>query len=243
MELFDERMKERAEQEDCTLPEGFDERLSVELSTLPEKRGFSRARIIRYAAIAAALCVALTVTAFATGILRFEIDSSGHAILGRFALGMVIDENGFDKWGHNVLDKEYLPEEMQISEDRIIEDEEGTRVVTPSQTHGVEISVEDGRFMLYYQCGVIEGEVDISEELRENGGYHCYESEDGYKISVTVYASEAGNGTEFEGEYYRVKAEVSYPSGYTGTSDFTCDVPYKGSGNGYMEKVPLNSLK
>lgn len=93
------------------------------------------------------------------------------------------------------------------------------------------------------QCGFIEGEVDISEELRENGGYHCYESEDGYKISVTVYASEAGNGTEFEGEYYRVKAEGSYPSGYTGTSNFTFDVPHKGSGNGYMEKVPLNSLK
>lgn len=64
MERFDKMLKAMAEQEECIVPNGFDERIRSVLDGLPPKagKGPGAARIIL---IAAAVCAALLCTAFA----------------------------------------------------------------------------------------------------------------------------------------------------------------------------------
>lgn len=65
MNVFDERMRARAKTEDCPLPEGFGARLAGLVEELPEQRRRVRPRVWRGVLIAAAVCVALTVSALA----------------------------------------------------------------------------------------------------------------------------------------------------------------------------------
>lgn len=236
MDLFDRQMTDRAVHEDCTLPEGYEKRLSEELESLPSGKRTNVFRALRFVAIAAAAIAALTVTAFATGYVKFEVDQSGRVQLGRFALGYVVDEQGRNHFGYQVIDNPDRP----IDPDRILVDSEGTTVIAPVDVDGVEIVVEDGRFMLYYQNGIIEGSKDITEELRAHQGYHYYETTEGYKISITVYTTDdSDNGTQFEGNYYRVKYEGHVPGNTWGVHDFSGDGMHKVSGNSYIEHVPI----
>lgn len=233
MDNFDERIRKRAEVEDCALPEGFEKRLSEELGTLDTERKPRVISILRYALIAAALCALLTVTAYASGIVRFEVEH-GQAILGRFAYGIVFDENGLDYYGNSIA------KNLESGASRVLVDQEGTTVLAPTQTDGAEICVVDGKLMLYYQCGNLVGELDISNDVRRDGGYHIYDAANGNKISIDVYKTEPDNGTEFEGAFYRIKGYGKYPPGFTGVSTFTFDVPNKAAGNCYIEVEPIN---
>lgn len=229
---FDEELRSRALGEDCTLPDGFDERISNNLGMLPEKKSPRVIHVVRYALIAAALCALLTVTAFATGVMRFKVEN-GMAILGRFSSGIVFDENLRDYYGNNIA----ACLEQGAS---VVINEEGVKAIVPTQTNGVELSVEDGRFILYYQCGEVKGSVDMTEDIRQNGGFKKNISEGGYRMNITVYPAEPDDGTEFEGNFYRVKGDAHYPPGFTGTSSFTFDVPNKAAGNCYMKVKPIH---
>lgn len=228
MDMFDEKIKKLAEEERFDLPDGFEERLRKNLEALPEKKKISVSRVLRAVLIAAAICMAILATAFVSGVIKFEIGPDGNVKLGRFALGYTVDESGFDNHGYQVIGNPDHP----INPERILVDSEGTTVIAPVDVEGVEIVVEDGKFMLYYQSGIIEGSRDISEELKENQGYHYYELTEGHKISITVYTTDdPKNGTYFEGSYYRVNVESSLPSGL----EFTGDSMHKVSGNCYIE--------
>lgn len=236
MDLFDEKITERAKSEDVKLPGDFSAKLSKELESLPTGRRVNVARGLRFAAIIAAALAALTVTAFATGFVKFNVDSTGRVQLGRFALGYVVDEQGRNRFGYQVIDNPDRP----INPERILVDSEGTTVIAPVDVDGVEIVVEDGRFMLYYQNGIIEGSKDITEELRANHGYHCSESAGGYSISVTVYTTgDPDDGTPFEGNYYRVKYEGHISGNTSGVHNFSGDGAHKVSGNCYIEHEPI----
>ncbi len=64
MEQFDEMLKHMAEQEECIVPEGFDEKIRGTLDALPSKtkKGLGA---VKGALVAAAVCAALLCTAFA----------------------------------------------------------------------------------------------------------------------------------------------------------------------------------
>lgn len=193
--------------------------------------------------MAAALCAALPVAAFATGILK--VDPLGQVQLDRFASGIAVDENGANiaTGDQYAIGEDQRPNEFSGYVDPSqVQEIEGQRVITPSQTEGVQLAVEEDRVMLYYLCGSIDEERDITEELRQNGGYTVRQSQpDGCRVIVTVYASDEENALQaFEGTYYRVKMEGWYSPEYTGTHHFTADVPSYASGNNYQAREPLD---
>lgn len=65
MEQFDKKLREMAEREAVSTPEGFDNRLRDTLDSLPPKRKRRRLGAVKGALIAAAACVLLVGTAFA----------------------------------------------------------------------------------------------------------------------------------------------------------------------------------
>ena len=66
MEEFDGKLRRMAEKEECTVPEGFDERLQETLDGLPGRtKKRRRLGAVKGALIAAAACLALAGTAFA----------------------------------------------------------------------------------------------------------------------------------------------------------------------------------
>lgn len=64
MEQFDKKLREMAEQEAVSTPEGFDDRLRAALDNLPSKGKRRRLGAVKGALIAAAACVLLVGTAF-----------------------------------------------------------------------------------------------------------------------------------------------------------------------------------
>ena len=164
------------------------------------KRKVSRA--FRTAAIAAAVGCLLTMTALATiaaGGLEFE---NGFVVLGRFARGLLVDENGRDRSGNEI-------------DPSLIWEEDGSLVAHPALVASNELVKEDGRVMLYFQYGIFEEALDITERLREDGGYSYYAREDGYTLSAEVYpVGDGRDGLSFEGTAYRLHIKFTYPSLY-----------------------------
>lgn len=189
---------------------------------------------------AAALAAAVPVTALATGVLH--VDDYGHVQLGRFALGIAVDENGFNvKTGDKLpIGESQRAAGLGYIDPSQVQTVDGQTVVAPSQTDGVELAVEDGRMMLYYCCGPIDTALDISDELRQNGSYSVSEAKDGCRIDLTVYPSDdPEDGQLFEGTAYRVKGRSRYGGSYTGVQSFTFDVPRYASGNSWLTPEPL----
>ena len=212
------------------------------LPAAPAARKRRPVRTLHVALAAAALAAAVPVAAFAAGAL--VVDDHGQVRLGRFALGIVVDENGRNvKTGKALaIGKEARRSEYSGYIDPAqVQTIDGQTVVAPSQTNGAELVAEDGRMMLYYCCGPLDTALDISEELRRDGGYTVSEAQDGYQIEVTVYPSDdPEDGQVFEGTAYRVKGKGSYPGNFTGTQSFTFDTPHYVSGNVWNAREPLD---
>lgn len=191
---------------------------------------------------AAALAAAVPVTALATGVLH--VDDYGHVSLGRFALGIAVDENGRNiKTGEALaIGKEARKNDYSgYIDPSQVQTVDGQTVIAPSQTDGAELAVEDGRMMLYYCCGSIDTALDISEELRQNGSYSVSEAKDDCHIEITVYPSgDPEDGQLFEGTAYRVKGRGGYSGNRTGIQNFTFDVPRYVSGNFWNVREPLD---
>ena len=220
MEQFDDLIREMAEKEEMTMPDGFDERMQAALDGLPPKMKKRKPGAVKVALIAAAACLLLAGTAFAanaaTGGLVF--DKYGRIVLGRFEKGLLVDGNG-DRVDPAQLDDEQL--------------ESGEyRVIYPEDVNGVELTEEDGRVILYGRNGLIEVRLDITDELLENGTFHYYEERDtDYWLSLTVYSvvleeyaqydpSDGGYPLVYEGAAYLTEGSGCAPNDHGGTFGF-----------------------
>ncbi len=205
MERFDETMRERARSQDCPLPEGFEDRLAERLEKLPERTAAKRPHILRAALIAAALCLALVGTAFAAGALK--IDGYGRIVLGRFAYGEVFDAEG----NFAVPD----PEKIASGEQTVVE---------PSDVAGAELREEDGRLILYYQYGPVEGREDVTDTVLEEGAYTMSGEQDGYRLSLTVLPCPEEDPADsdalfYQGAPYCLELSGKFPGGNYITHD------------------------
>lgn len=79
MKQFDHLIKEMAEKEEITVPNGFDERVRAALDGLPPKQNKRKLGALKVALIAAAACMALLCTAFAAspGLREMLMDALG----------------------------------------------------------------------------------------------------------------------------------------------------------------------
>ena len=219
MEQFDKLVKEMAEKEEITVPNGFDERVQAALEELPPKQKKRKLSAVRVALIAAAACLLLLGTAFAanaaTGGLVFN--KAGYIILGRFERGMLVDGNG-ERMDPAQLDDEQL--------------ESGEYTVRyPDHAGGVQLTVEDGRVILYGKNGLIEVRLDITDELLENGAFHYYEErEKNYWLTLTVYSVVLEKYAQYDpscGGYPLVYAGAAYLAGASGMAPNDDDGVYE----------------
>lgn len=218
MEQFDKLVKEMAEKEEMTVSNGFDERVQAALEELPDRT--KRRRPMKAVLIAAAACLLLVGTVFAANKIAggMVFDGLGHVILGRFDRGLLVDGNG-DRVDPSQLD------------DADLESGEYT-VRHPDFVGGMLLAEENGRVILYGRSGPIDVRLDITDELLENGTFHCYETQEGkYWLSVTVYSvapedyptDNPDSGwypLVYNGVGYLAKGDGGAPNDCGGTSSF-----------------------
>lgn len=220
MEQFDKMIREMAEKEEMTVPNGFDERMQAALNDLPPKQNKHKLGGVKAALIAAAVCLLLVGTAFAankiTGGLVFN--EIGWIVLDRFEWGRLVDGNG----------EEVDPSQL---DDAQLASGEYT-VLYPDHAGGVQLAEEDGRVILYGRNGLIDVRLDITDELLENGTFHYYEERDkDYWLSLTVYPvvleeyaqydpSNGGYPLVYEGTAYLADASGKAPNDHGGEYEF-----------------------
>lgn len=214
MEQFDDLIREMAEKEEITVPNGFDGRVQAALEELPPKQKKRKLGAVKTALIAAAACLLLVGTAFAanaiTGGLVFN--RFGWIVLDRFEWGHLVDGNG----------EEVDP--AQLDDAQLASGEYTVR--PPVHAGGVELAEEDGRVILYGKNGLIEVRLDITDELLESGAFHYYEAREGnYWLSLTVYSVPLeehiqDNPLVYEGVAYLADVSGKAPNDHDGEYEF-----------------------
>ena len=214
MEQFDRAVKEIAEKEEMIVPGGFDERVQSALNDLPPRQKKHKLGAVKVALIAAAACLLLVGTVFATNEITggLVFNDIGWIVLGRFEWGHLVDGNG----------EEVDPAQLDGAQ---LESGEYT-VRRPSHIGGVQLAEEDGRVILYGQCSLIEVRLDITDELLENGAFHYYEAREGnYWLSLMVYSVALEEHTQdnplvYEGVAYLADASGMVPNDRGGVFEF-----------------------
>lgn len=164
-------------------------------------------RPLRIIAVAAAVACLLTITAFAanaaTGGLLF--DRMGFVILSRFERGVLVDEEG-----------------NRVDNPSLIEKGENYTVLRPDFVVGVELTLEDGRMILYLQCGTIMEKLDITDPLKSDGAFQFWKAQDVYSVTASVYAADdPENSILFEGVPYQASINGRYQDGRGRITEFT----------------------
>lgn len=166
MDEFDMLLKHMAEQEECSVPEGFDNRIRETLDALPagvKKRGMGAAR---GALLAAAVCAALVCTAFAASPGLREL-------LGAFA-----------PYAQQQEDKTYVMEGIEVRVLSAMADQDTIRVY-------VQLRDLEGHRLTAHMNGM--GLVDVPEPPSNDGaittstsGAQClsYDQESGTALMV-----------------------------------------------------------
>ena len=192
------------------------------LSGIQEKKVPRRtARPLRVALIAACVCLALVGTAFAANAATSGLvfDKLGLVVTGRFERAQLVDENG--NWIEDLTGID-IKEKLESGK---------YTMLYPSYVTGVQLTEEEGRVVLYAQNAIIEVQLDITDELLENGTFHYEEKKGGYSLSLTVYSVVLeeyadhdpgywGYPLVYEGAAYLVKGSGSGPNAWGGSHNF-----------------------
>jgi len=201
MERFDEMLKHMAEQEECIVPKGFDEKIGGALDALPSKakRGLGA---VKGALIAAAVCAALMCTAFAA--------SPGLRELLAEALG------GFAPYAQDQEDKTYIVDGFELKVLSALSDGSTIRAyVQARDLEGDRLGPEMEPF----------GDVNVLTEADRNGetAFRSFTSDHGYavydeesKTALLVFTSWA----QGVGDLKNAKLEIRHVYDYVSKIQF-----------------------